>query len=385
MEHFKVTGMTCAACSARVENAVSAVEGITSCSVNLLTGDMVTDGTASADEVISAVTAAGYGVSLRDGKKVSDTKSTIGSKSETKSLFTKLICSVILLLLLMYISMGHSMAHLPLPHFLMKSYTSQGLAQLLLSAAILVINQRFFIRGVKGIISGTPNMDTLVSLGSGVSFAYSTYILFSCSAAEAAGNYTAASELVHGLWFESAAMILTLITVGKLLESRAKGKTTVAISALMSLVPKTAVVVKDGKETEVPADSVTVGDVFVVRPGGRIPVDGVIIEGECAVDESSLTGESVPVDKAVGDNVSTATVNTSGIIKCRAVRVGEDTSLSQIIRMVTDASATKAPIAKLADKVSGIFVPAVMGISVLTLIIWLILGKDTAFAVQRAV
>ena len=378
--------MTCAACSARVEKAARQVDGVTDCSVNLLTGDMITEGTASHEKIIEAVTKAGYGATLSGDKrtKASDAESADTDK-ELTVIAKRLVWSAVFLAGLMYISMGHMMLNFPLPSFLEKSHTAMGLAQLLLSACVLVINQKFFISGTRALLNLSPNMDTLVSLGSGASFAYSTYMLFLTAGAEAAGDASAAVGYMHEYYFESAAMILTLITVGKLLESRAKGKTTDALKALMSLAPKTATVIRDGAETELPIDEVNVGDVFVVRPGGKFPVDGVIIEGECAADESALTGESIPVDKAVGDKVSASCINMSGFVKCRASRVGEDTTLSQIIRMVSDASATKAPISKLADRVSGVFVPTVILIALVTGSVWLALGQEVGFAVQRAV
>ena len=383
MERYKVTGMTCAACSARVEKAAMSVDGVTSCSVNLLTGDMVTEGSASPEKIIKAVTDAGYGAELKDSPKTK--KNTEEIESDTEPVLHRLIWSAIFLIPLMYVSMGHGMIGLPLPRILADSAVNFGLTQLLLSAIVMVINQKFFINGVKGVKSLSPNMDTLVSLGSGASFIYSTCLLFLAALAEKAGASKLAAHHVHGLYFESAAMILTLITVGKLLESRAKGKTTNALKSLMSLAPETATVVRNDAETEVPLDEVAVGDVFVVRPGGRFPVDGVIISGGCAVDESSLTGESIPVDKSEGDRVSASSMNMSGIVRCRATRVGEDTSLAQIIRMVTDASATKAPIARLADKVSGIFVPAVIGIAIVTFAVWMLLGESLGTSLGRAI
>ncbi len=374
--------MTCAACSARVEKAVNAVEGITSCSVNLLTGDMVTEG-ASAEKVIEAVVAAGYGATLKGGKQ----KYSGGDKTdaETKGIRTRLIASLCFLLFLMYVSMGHMMLSFPVPRFLEDSHTAMGLLQLILSGVVMVINQKFFISGFKGLINRSPNMDTLVALGSGASFVYSTYVLFKMAVAESTGNTELTHSLSHEFYFESAAMILTLITVGKLLESLAKGKTTDALKSLMSLAPKTAILIRGGEEMEVPVEEVVKGDVFVVRPGGKIPVDAVIIEGECAVDESSLTGESIPVDKKAGEAVSASTVNLSGYIKCRATRVGEDTTIAQIIEMVSSANSTKAPIAKVADKVSGVFVPVVIGISLLCIAVWLILGEGIGFALERGI
>ncbi|MBR6807306.1 MAG: heavy metal translocating P-type ATPase [Clostridia bacterium] len=383
MERYKVTGMSCAACSAKVEKAALSVEGVTSCSVNLLTGDMITEGTASPNAVIKALENAGYGATRKDAPK--GRHSSDETKSEALMQLRRLVYSAVLLIPLMYISMGHGMLGLPLPRFLTDSYVNFGLSQLLLSAAVMIINQKFFISGAKGIKNFSPNMDTLVSIGSGASFIYSTCLLFLTALAEKRGESAIAAHYVHGLYFESAAMILTLITVGKLLESRAKGKTTSALKALMSLAPETAFVIRDSAEVEVQITEVKVGDVFVVRPGGRFPVDGVIISGRCVVDESSLTGESIPVDKTEGDSVSTSSINMSGIVRCRATRVGEDTSLSQIIRMVSDASASKAPIARLADKVSAVFVPAVMGIALLTFGIWMALGENVATAFSRAI
>ena len=384
MKRYTVTGMTCAACSARVDKSVRALEGVTDCSVNLLTGDMAVEGNISDSAIIAAVSSAGYGAVAKD----SDKKSNVGKseeKSEYRSLVHRLIWSLVFLIILMYISMGHTMWSLPLPDFLTRSHTALGIMQLLLTAAVMVIGQKFFISGTKSLLRRSPNMDTLVALGAGASAAYSIYILLRMAIAEAEGNSMLAMEYMHGLYFESAAMILALITVGKLLEARAKGKTTDALRSLMNLAPKTAVILKDGRETEVPVENVSIGDVFVVRPGGRIPVDGIIIDGECSTDESALTGESIPVDKSVGDSVSASCINTSGYIKCRATRVGEDTTLSQIIRMVSDANATKAPIAKIADKVSGIFVPAVLAVAAVTLIVWLAVGQSFGFAMERAI
>ncbi|MBQ6788692.1 MAG: heavy metal translocating P-type ATPase [Clostridia bacterium] len=384
MEKFKVTGMTCAACSARVERAARGVPGVTSCSVNLLTGDMTTEGDAKTEDVLRAVEKAGYGITSADKKAV---KAPVDNDqgAETAKLTARLISSVIFLLLLMYVSMGHMMLSLPLPSFLTESHTAMGLMQLLLSGAVMVINQRFFISGTKALIRLSPNMDTLVSLGSAASFIYSTVILFLTAVEEAAGNTSAAAEYMHQFYFESAAMILTLITVGKLLESIAKGRTTNALRALMDLTPPTATLIINGEEKEIPAEDVKVGDVFVVKAGGKFPVDGVIIDGECAADESSLTGESIPVHKAAGDSVSAGCINTSGYVKCRSLKVGEDTALAGIIKTVRDAAGTKAPIASLADKVSGIFVPVVIGIALVTGIIWFAVSKDMGFVLQRAV
>lgn len=383
MKKYTVTGMTCAACSARVEKAAKSVDGVTECNVNLLTGSMTVEG-GSPDEIISAVVKAGYVAELSENKGQAQ-KSEEKTRSETKPIIVRLVTSAVFLLVLMYISMGHMMFGFPLPKFLEESHTASGIAQLILSGIVLVINQKFFISGTKSLIHRSPNMDTLVSLGSGVSFAYSAYILFRMAYAESSGAHETAAGLMHGLYFESAAMILTLITVGKLLEAIAKGRTTNALKSLMDLAPKTATVIRNGSEVTIPAENVMVGDVFVVRPGGAIPVDGVIIEGECAVDESALTGESIPVDKSDGDAVSASCINTSGFIKCRATKVGEDTTLSQIIRMVSDANATKAPIAKIADKVSGVFVPIVIAVSAVTLAVWLVLGEEAGFAFERAV
>ena len=384
---YKVTGMSCAACSARVERAVRSVEGVKDCSVNLLTGDMSVDGNVQPESIIKAVRHAGYGATLFDGAKKATAAPADSTRtdSEIHSLTARLIWSVALTLVLMYISMGHTMWGWPLPGFLSDSHTAMGLAQLLLAAAVMVIGQKFFTSGIRAAIRLSPNMDTLVSLGSGASFIYSTYILFRMALAEAAGNADSAMSLMHELYFESAAMILALITIGKLLEARAKGKTTDALRGLMDLAPKSATLLRDGTEVEVPVEDVHPGDIFVVRPGGSIPVDGTISEGECAVNESSLTGESIPVDKSPGDSVSAGTINLSGFIHCTATHVGEDTTLSQIIRMVSDANATKAPISKAADRVSGVFTPAVMLIAAVTFVIWLAVGAYVGFAVERAI
>ena len=381
MEHFMVKGMTCAACSARVEKAARSVPGVTDCSVNLLTGDMTVEGQVSPQEVISAVEKAGYQASTKGGEKTQTPK----AEKATGNLPARLISSLIFLGVLMYISMGRMLWDVPLPAFLEKSSTASGIAQLLLSGIILVINQRFFISGARSLLHGAPNMDTLVALGAGVSYAYSTVLVFAMAGAEAAGEAEKAAHMLHGLYFESAAMILALITLGKLLEARAKGKTTKALEGLMALAPQTAVVLVDGKEQEIPIEKLKVGDIFVVRPGGRIPVDGEIVMGQCAVDQSALTGESIPVDLQEGDRVYAACINMTGYIQCKALRVGEDTTLSQIIRMVSDASATKAPIAKVADRVAGIFVPTVLGISLVTLIVWLIVGAPLSDALSRAI
>ena len=381
MEHFMVKGMTCAACSARVEKAARSVPGVTDCSVNLLTGDMTVEGQVSPQEVISAVEKAGYQASTKGGEKTQTPK----AEKATGNLPARLISSLIFLGVLMYISMGRMLWDVPLPAFLEQSSTASGIAQLLFSGIILVINQRFFISGARSLLHGAPNMDTLVALGAGVSYAYSTVLVFAMAGAEAAGEAEKAAHMLHGLYFESAAMILALITLGKLLEARAKGKTTKALEGLMALAPQTAVVLVDGKEQEIPIEKLKVGDIFVVRPGGRIPVDGEIVMGQCAVDQSALTGESIPVDLQEGDRVYAACINMTGYIQCKALRVGEDTTLSQIIRMVSDASATKAPIAKVADRVAGIFVPTVLGISLVTLVVWLIVGAPLSDALSRAI
>ena len=381
MGHFMVKGMTCAACSARVEKAARSVPGVTDCSVNLLTGDMTVEGQVSPQEVISAVEKAGYQASTKGGEKTQTPK----AEKATGNLPARLISSLIFLGVLMYISMGRMLWDVPLPAFLEQSSTASALAQLLFSGIILVINQRFFISGARSLLHGAPNMDTLVALGAGVSYAYSTVLVFAMAGAEAAGEAEKAAHMLHGLYFESAAMILALITLGKLLEARAKGKTTKALEGLMALAPQTAVVLVDGKEQEIPIEKLKVGDIFVVRPGGRIPVDGEIVMGQCAVDQSALTGESIPVDLQEGDRVYAACINMTGYIQCKALRVGEDTTLSQIIRMVSDASATKAPIAKVADRVAGIFVPTVLGISLVTLIVWLIVGAPLSDALSRAI
>lgn len=387
MVRYNVTGMSCAACSARVEKAVSKVDGVESCTVNLLTNSMSVEGSASPQTVISAVEKAGYGASL-----MSDSKKTVRSDSDdtlkdtqTPAIKRRLIASIVFLAILMYFSMGHMMWNWPVPPFFEHNHIAMGLLQLLLTAAVMVINQKFFISGFKGIIHKSPNMDTLVALGSGTAFVYSTYALFAMTQAQLNGDAAGVMSYMHEFYFESAAMILTLITVGKMLESRSKGKTTDALKSLMNLAPKTATLVLDGAETEVPVERVKKGDIFVVRPGESIPVDGVITEGITAVDESALTGESIPVDKSAGDFVSAATINRSGFIRCEASRVGEDTTLSQIIKMVSDAAASKAPIAKVADKVSGIFVPTVILIALITAIIWLFLGAGIGSALARAI
>ena len=390
MRQYIVTGMSCAACSTRVEKAVSAVPGVTSCSVSLLTNSMGVEGSATSDAIIKAVTDAGYGASEKGSKDRGHAVSASAEEDmlkdrETPLLKKRLLSSVGFLLVLMYFSMGHMMWGWPLPPFFVDNHVAMGLLQLLLTVIIMVINQKFFISGFKGLIHRAPNMDTLVALGSSAAFVYSTYALFAMTGAQVRGDMDGVMHYMHEFYFESAAMILTLITVGKMLEARSKGKTTDALKSLMKLAPKTATIVVDGVEQEVAIDQVNKGDIFVVRPGENIPVDGIILEGNSAVNESALTGESIPVDKTVGDTVSAATVNQSGFIRCQASRVGEDTTLSQIIQMVSDAAATKAPIAKVADKVSGVFVPTVITIAVITLIVWLLAGKDIGFALARAI
>lgn len=385
MTQYNVTGMSCAACSARVEKAVNSVDGVTSCAVSLLTNSMGVEGTASPDEIIKAVTAAGYGASLKDGTKKETTNSDELKDTETPKLIKRLVASAVFLIPLMYISMGHMMWGWPLPHFMDNNHVAMGLAQMLFAIIIMVINQKFFISGFKGLINKSPNMDTLIAIGSGASFLYSTYSLFAMTVAQTAGDSAKVMSYMDGFYFESAAMILTLITVGKTLESYSKGRTTDALKGLLSMAPKTATIIRDGAETEVPTENVQIGDIFAVKPGESIPVDGVIIDGETAIDESAITGESIPVDKTEGDSVTAATINSSGYIKCRAVRVGEDTTFSQIIKMVSDASATKAPIAKVADKVSGVFVPVVMCIAVVTFVIWLVVGQKFGYALSRGV
>lgn len=390
MKQYTVTGMSCAACSSRVEKAVSKVPGVTACSVSLLTNSMGVEGDVPPETVIHAVEDAGYGASLKGQGTAAQAQS--GSEAEdalkdreTPVLKHRLIASLGFLAVLMYMSMGHMMWGWPLPHFMDGNHVAMGLLQLLLAGIIMVINQKFFISGFKGLLHRAPNMDTLVALGSGASFIYSTYALFAMTDAQLKGNDTAVMSYMHEFYFESAAMILALITVGKMLEARSKGKTTDALKGLMKLAPKTAVIIRDGVETKVPIDEVKKGNVFVVRPGENIPVDGVVLEGTSAVNEAALTGESIPVDKAQGDPVSAATVNQSGYLRCEATRVGEDTSLSQIIRMVSDAAATKAPIAKIADRVSGVFVPAVITIAVVTTIIWLLAGQTFGFSLARGI
>ena len=385
MQQYHVTGMSCAACSARVEKAVSKVPGVTACSVSLLTNTMGVEGTASQEAVIQAVQDAGYGASVRGADTAEshgDAREDALRDRETPALKRRLICSVGFLLVLMYVSMGHSMFGWPMPAYFAGNPLALGLLQLLLTAAIMIINQKFFISGFQGLLHRAPNMDTLVALGSFAAFGYSTAALFAMTAA---ATPEAAAHYLHELYFETAAMILALITVGKMLEARSKGKTTDALRSLMKLAPKTAVVVRDGREQEVPIVQVRKDDIFVVRPGENIPVDGIVLEGSGAVDESALTGESIPVDKAPGDSVSAATSNQSGFLTCRATRVGEDTTLSQIIQMVSDASATKAPIAKVADKVSGVFVPVVISIAALTTLVWLLLGQSIGYALARGI
>ena len=395
MEQYNVTGMSCAACSARVEKAVSKVDGVTSCSVSLLTNSMGVEGSAPAAEIIRAVEEAGYGASLKGGN--SGARTGAGASSavseqedmlrdrETPLLKKRLAASLVFLVILMYFSMGHMMWGWPVPAFFAENHVAMGILQLLLTAIVMVINQKFFISGFRGLIHRSPNMDTLVALGSSAAFGYSVVALFAMTDAQMRGDHQAVMGYMHEFYFESAAMILALITVGKMLEARSKGKTTDALKSLMKLAPKTAVILSEGEEKEIPVEQVKKGDIFVVRPGENIPVDGVIIQGSSAVNESALTGESIPVDKETGDQVSAATINQSGFIKCEATRVGEDTTLSQIIQMVSDAAATKAPIAKVADKVSGVFVPAVIGIAIVTIIVWLLAGQTIGFALARGI
>ena len=388
MEQYTVTGMSCAACSARVEKAVSHVSGVTSCSVSLLTNSMGVEGTADPQAVIAAVQAAGYGASLKDAAQESPDiaqQEDALADHETPVLKHRLIASLGFLIVLMYFSMGHMMWGWRLPAFFDDNHVAMGLVQMLLTIAVMVINQKFFINGFKSLFHGSPNMDTLVALGSTASFGYSTYALFAMTGAQVRGDMNAVMNYMHEFYFESAAMILALITVGKMLEARSKGKTTDALKSLMKLAPQTAVLIRGGQEVTVPIAQVRRGDIFVVRPGENIPVDGVILEGESAVNESALTGESIPVDKTVGDSVSAATSNQSGFLRCEATRVGEDTTLSQIIKMVSDAAATKAPIAKVADKVSGVFVPTVIILAVLTTTVWLLCGKPIGFALARGI
>ena len=388
MEQYNVTGMSCAACSARVEKAVGKVPGVTACSVSLLTNSMGVEGSADPSEIIAAVEGAGYGASQKGAEKASGpavNPEEALADHETPLLKKRLWSSLIFLAVLMYFSMGHMMWNWPVPHFLHGNHVAMGLIQLLLTVAVMVINQKFFISGFKSLWHRAPNMDTLVALGASAAFVYSTYALFAMTDAQVRGDMAAVMDYMMEFYFESAAMILALITVGKMLEARSKGKTTDALKSLMKLAPKTAVLERDGKEVTVPIEQVRKDDIFLVRPGENIPVDGVVAEGSSAVNESALTGESIPVDKAPGDGVSAATVNQSGFLKCRATRVGEDTTLSQIIQMVSDAAATKAPIAKIADKVSGVFVPAVISIAVATTLVWLLLGQTVGFALARGI
>ena len=392
MEQYAVTGMSCAACSSRVEKAVSKVPGVTGCSVSLLTNSMGIEGSASPEQIIAAVEAAGYGASqkgqgsaaIKASGASADYEDMLKDK-ETPLLKKRMWFSVCLLIPLMYFSMGHMMWGWPLPAFFEGNHIAVGLVQLLLTIAVMMINRKFFISGGKGLLHGAPNMDTLVAMGAGASFVYSVYALFAMTDAQVKGNMEAVMAFMDEFYFESAAMILTLITVGKMLEARSKGRTTDALKGLMKLAPKKAVIIREGKETEVDITQVVQGDEFVVRPGENIPVDGIVLEGCSAVNEAALTGESIPVDKQTGDKVSAATLNQSGFLRCKATRVGEDTTLSQIIRMVSDAAATKAPIAKVADKVSGVFVPAVIGIAVLTCMIWLFAGESFGFALARGI
>ena len=388
MEQYNVTGMSCAACSARVEKAVSKVPGVTACSVSLLTNSMGVEGTASPQEIIQAVEHAGYGASQKSGGGKAPTTAEAEEAlvdHETPILRRRLIASLIFLVMLMYFSMGHMMWGWPLPSFYEGNHVAMGLTQMLLTIIVMVINQKFFISGFTSLLHQAPNMDTLVALGATAAFGYSTYALFAMTAAQVAGDLAGVMKYMMDFYFESAAMILTLITVGKMLEARSKGKTTDALKGLMKLAPKTATLLRNGQEVKVPIEQVQTGDIFVVRPGENIPVDGVVEEGSSAVNESALTGESIPVDKAAGDSVSAATLNQSGFLRCRATRVGEDTTLSQIIQMVSDAAATKAPIAKIADKVSGVFVPVVITIAVVTMVVWLLLGHDVGFSLARGI
>ena len=382
MKQYNIKGMSCAACSARVEKAVSKVSGVTSCSVNLLTNSMSVEGSAADSDIIKAVKNAGYGASsIKNKEKAEDTS----TESPIRPMRTRFITSLVFLLILMYFSMGHMMWSFPLPKFYDGNHIAMGLTQLLLTVIIMVINQKFFISGYKSLIHGAPNMDTLVALGATAAFGYSTFALFAMTKAQVAGDMELVEKYMMEFYFESAAMILTLITLGKMLEAYSKGKTTDALRGLMELAPKSANVIRDGKEVNVPVEEVVKGDIFIVRPGESIPVDGVVIDGLSAVNESSLTGESIPVDKEPDDKVSAATINQSGIITCKALRVGEDTALSKIIKMVSDASATKPHIARIADKVSGIFVPTVIAIAVVTIIVWLLTGKSAGFAIARGI
>lgn len=388
MDKFSVTGMSCAACSAHVEKAVAKVPGVTSVTVSLLTNSMNVEGTAAPSDIIQAVIQAGYGASLQGGEQNTSAPAfdeEALKDHETPKLRKRLIASVVILIPLMYVSMGHMMWNWPLPSFMAGNHVAMGLYQMLLTILIMIINQKFFISGFTSLLHKSPNMDTLVALGSGASFAYSTYALFAMTGAQMRMDMDAVMQYMDEFYFESAAMILTLITVGKMLEAYSKGKTTNALKSLMQLAPKKATILRDGEEVSVPVEQVQIGDIFVVRPGESVPVDGVIIEGNSALNESALTGESIPVDKAEGDSVSAATLNQSGFLKCRATRVGNDTTLSQIIQMVSDAAATKAPIAKVADKVSGVFVPAVISIAIVTIIVWLLVGQDFGFALARGI
>lgn len=382
MKQYNIKGMSCAACSARVEKAVSKVSGVTSCSVNLLTNSMSVEGSAADSDIIKAVKNAGYGASsIKNKEKAEDTS----TESPIRPMRTRFITSLVFLLILMYFSMGHMMWSFPLPKFYDGNHIAMGLTQLLLTVIIMVINQKFFISGYKSLIHGAPNMDTLVALGATAAFGYSTFALFAMTKAQVAGDMGLVEKYMMEFYFESAAMILTLITLGKMLEAYSKGKTTDALKGLMELAPKSANVIRNGKEVNVPVEEVIKGDIFIVRPGESIPVDGAVIDGHSAVNESSLTGESIPVDKEPDDKVSAATINQSGIITCKALRVGEDTALSKIIKMVSDASATKPHIARIADKVSGIFVPTVIAIAAVTIIVWLLIGKSAGFAIARGI
>lgn len=388
MQQFTITGMSCAACSARIEKAVSKLPGVTSCSVSLLTNSMSVDGSAKPQDIIKAVEHSGYGASLKGSDDTTSQQSRADETSgsgETHSLKLRLISSIVFLVPLMYLSMGHMMWGWYIPDILADNHIAMGLVELLLTSVIMVINQRFFISGFKSLFRGAPNMDTLVSLGAGASFVYSTYALFAMTNAQLNGDMNGVMTYMHEFYFESAAMILTLITLGKMLEAYSKGRTTDAIKSLMSLAPKTAVVIRNGEEQTVPVEQVRKGDIFLVRPGENIPVDGVVLDGETAVNESALTGESVPVDKQSGDAVSAATINQSGFIRCEATKVGQDTTLSQIIKMVSDASATKAPIAKIADRVSGVFVPIVIAIAVVSTVVWLVCGQSFGFSLARGI
>ncbi|MDE6909397.1 MAG: heavy metal translocating P-type ATPase, partial [Lachnospiraceae bacterium] len=388
MEQYTVTGMSCAACSARVEKAVSKVAGVSACSVSLLTNSMGVEGNAAPEDIVRAVEEAGYGAARKGGgakSSVHTEQEELLKDRETPVLKQRLWYSAGFLVLLMYFSMGHMMWNFPVPSALENNHVAMGLIQLLLTMAVMVINQKFFVSGFKSLWHKAPNMDTLVALGATAAFVYSTYALFAMTDAQMRGDSMAVMAYMHEFYFESAAMILTLITVGKMLEAHSKGRTTDALKGLMKISPKTAILVRGDSETEVPIEEVAVGDVFVVRPGQSVPVDGIVLEGTSAVNEAALTGESIPVDKQAGDRVSAATVNQSGFVKCRAVRVGEDTTLSQIIRMVSDAAATKAPIAKVADKVSGVFVPAVIAIAFVTTLVWLAVGESAGFALARGI